>query len=75
MGLGKIPYPGYTITYRYGASDYRIEVVNPSDEQLRPRGRMQVKEIRLDGRLLPDDTIPLTDDGRPHTVHVTLGSG
>ena len=68
-------WPGYTITYRYGASDYRIEVVNPSDEQLRPRGRMQVKEIRLDGRLLPDDTIPLTDDGRPHTVHVTLGSG
>ena len=68
-------WPGYTITYRYGASDYRIEITNLPEDRQRPQGRMQVKEIRLDGQPLPGDAIPLTDDGRPHTVHVILGSG
>jgi len=32
-----------------------------------------VKQVSLDGRLLPDGVIPLVDDGREHWVKVLLG--
>ena len=54
----------YRIEYRYGKSLYSIVVANPDG------GEGGVVEVTLDGRALPEETIPLVDDGKPHTVHV-----
>jgi len=58
---------GYQIRYRYGRSVYQIEVTNPEGA-----GRA-VREVRLDGQVVPDGTIPLCDDGTPHQVTVLMG--
>jgi len=57
----------YQIRYRYGRSVYQIEVTNPEGA-----GRA-VREVRLDGQVLRDGTIPLCDDGTPHQVTVVMG--
>ena len=64
-----IPYawPGFKIAYRYGATDYEIEVDNPQHVS---RG---IARIHLDGRILSGHLVPLSDDGLPHRVEVTLG--
>ena len=54
----------YRIEYRYGKSLYSIVVANPDG------GEGSVVEVTLDGRALPEETIPLVDDGKPHAVHV-----
>ena len=61
-------WPGFEITYRYGDSKYRIEVKNPQKVQ------QGVKSIILDGRQLDASFIPLTDDGKPHHIVVTMGT-
>jgi len=55
-------WPGYTASYRYGATRYAIRVE-----------RGAAAALTLDGAPLPDGRIPLLDDGAPHEVRVTLG--
>jgi cyclic beta-1,2-glucan synthetase len=59
----------FDITYRHGASLYRITVQNPEGVC---RG---VSQIRLDGATLPAGAVlvPLSDDGSEHRVQVVLG--
>jgi cellobiose phosphorylase len=57
----------YQIHYRFGSARYHITVHNP---QRVSRG---VRQIRLDGQMLENGSIPLADDGRAHKVVVELG--
>jgi cellobiose phosphorylase len=57
----------YDLTYRVGQCRYEITVENPTNVS---RG---VKEVRLDGRVLPDTDMPLLEDGRRHVVRVVMG--
>lgn len=50
---------GYTVHYRFGNTPYRIEVHNSADTAL---------TLTLDGHLLTQPTLPLTDDGTLHRV-------
>jgi len=56
------PYP-----YCDGGTSYRIRVENPDGVN---RG---VKQVMLDGEILPEERIPLLDDGRQHEVRVLMG--
>jgi cyclic beta-1,2-glucan synthetase len=59
---------GFEITYRHGATLYRVTVENPTGVC---RG---VSRVTLDGTPLSGASlIPLSDDGREHSVHVLLG--
>jgi cyclic beta-1,2-glucan synthetase len=60
-------WPGYTITYRYGAATYQISIENPD------RVERGVKRIELDGSPI-QEWVSLSDDGRRHTVRVILGA-
>ena len=57
---------GYELAYRYGGTTYKISVENPDGVN---RG---VKQVVLDGTVLPGDEIPLVDDGKEHTVRVLM---
>lgn len=59
---------GYTICYRYGQAVYEIRVENPEGIN---RG---VRSLTLDGAFVPDNVIPLVDDGVTHQVILTLGA-
>ena len=60
-------WPGYSVTYRFGGSRYRIAVQNPA-------GRCGgVARTELDGVPLTSPVVPLRDDGRDHDVRVILG--
>jgi hypothetical protein len=54
------------VTYRYGETVYEIGVDNPAGVN---RG---VRQVILDGVVLPGGVIPLLDDGRPHQVRVLM---
>jgi cyclic beta-1,2-glucan synthetase len=60
-------WPGYRLTYQYGQTTYVIQVKNPDGIN------QGVKEIVLDGQRLPENKIPLQDDGRRHHVQVLMG--
>ena len=60
-------WPAYDVMYRSGETSYHIHVEN----QYALKGG--VKQITLDGELLPKGSIPLADDGGQHEVHVLLG--
>ena len=60
-------WPGFCVIYRIGQTIYQIDVLNP--ERLN-RG---VKQVSLDGRLLSNGLISLTDDGLEHRVQVLMG--
>jgi cellobiose phosphorylase len=62
-------WPGYEVVYRFKTSRYEIHVRNPAGVE---RG---VRCLSLDGQLLPDDVIPLVDDGGIHAVDLELGPG
>lgn len=57
----------YSIEYRYKSSVYQITVKNPD------RVNRGVREVMLDSEVMEDGYIPLSDDGKRHTVVVTLG--
>jgi cyclic beta-1,2-glucan synthetase len=57
----------YEVTYRFGAAIYHIRVENNHHEN------QQETTLTLDERLLPEDRIPLIDDGREHHVVLALG--
>ncbi|HMW30579.1 MAG TPA: glucoamylase family protein, partial [Plasticicumulans sp.] len=57
-------WPGYTLTYRHGASRWHIEV---------SRGRGgEGAQLSVDGRVRSDGRIPLVDDGAEHRVELKL---
>ena len=58
---------GFTLEYRHGETVYAVEVRNPAGTG---RG---VREVRMDGAVLPEGRIPLVDDGRRRDVVVELG--
>ena len=60
-------WPGFKVDYRFGGTHYKINVENPDGVN---RG---VRQILLNGIPLPDNRIPLTDDGRQHEVRVVMG--
>jgi cyclic beta-1,2-glucan synthetase len=60
-------WPGFEVTYRYGAATYRIRAENPE------RVNGGVKRITLDGEPLPEAAVPLVDDGGVHQVLLSLG--
>jgi cyclic beta-1,2-glucan synthetase len=57
----------YKLTYRDGETPYHIHIRNPQGVN---RG---VRQIKLDGNILPDDHIPLLQDSGQHEVDVELG--
>jgi cellobiose phosphorylase len=60
-------WPGFTIVYRHGSSQYTIEV-KVTRGGPRPAGRVTVDGVRIKG-----DVIALVDDGQPHAVLVEVG--
>jgi cyclic beta-1,2-glucan synthetase len=62
-------WPGFKITYWFGATCYAITVENPESVN---RG---VVQVLLDGKIMSDHLIPMVDDGRQHDVHIVMGPG
>src|SRR5262249_23198211 len=60
-------WPGFEITYRYRSTTYAIRVENPTGVE---RG---VKYLALDGKVLEDQPVNLSDDGRAHEIRVAMG--
>jgi cyclic beta-1,2-glucan synthetase len=60
-------WPGFKIEYRFGSTQYRISVKNPDGVN---RG---IKQILLDGVLVPGGQIPLVDNDQPHEILVVMG--
>ena len=58
---------GFEITYRFSTARYQIKVSNP-----RHLSR-NVQSVKLDGKVLDDQAIPLVDDGKEHIVEVLMG--
>jgi len=57
-------WPGFSIDYRFGGSEYRIQV-ELTDAEGGDRA-----EVTVDGRTIDSGDIPLVDDGAAHQVHV-----
>ena len=61
-------WPHFDIVFRHASARYEIRVDNPN------RVSRGVARVELDGKELPGETsIVLADDGRTHSVRVTLG--
>ena len=59
---------GFKMVYRHRKGVYQIQVVNPDGVQ------NGVAKVEVDGKTREDKIIPLADDGKTHTVLVTLGA-
>ncbi|WP_312061843.1 GH36-type glycosyl hydrolase domain-containing protein [Pantoea septica] len=53
-------WPSFAMTYQYGKSHYQITVSRGDEEY----------QVTLDGSRLPDDKIPLLEDGQNHRVDI-----
>jgi cyclic beta-1,2-glucan synthetase len=60
-------WPGYSIAWRFGKTDYSIRVENPD------RRSGGVASVELDGEIVDPAAIPLVDDGGAHVLRVVLG--
>ncbi|MGM0453199.1 MAG: GH36-type glycosyl hydrolase domain-containing protein, partial [Thermodesulfobacteriota bacterium] len=60
-------WPGFTITYRYGASVYHIQVQNPKGVNT------GIEQVLLEGEVLSGTDIPLSDEKRRYDVVVRMG--
>jgi cyclic beta-1,2-glucan synthetase len=60
-------WPGYAIDYRFGGSDYHIEV------EVAESADADRIEVTVDGRSIDSGDIPLVDDGASHQVQVRVG--
>jgi cyclic beta-1,2-glucan synthetase len=60
----------YSLSYRYGTADYRVEV-----NQSRIAGAAGVTTITLDDIVQGDDGVELIDDGLPHRMVVSIVRG
>ena len=54
--------------YHYGSTKYLIDVENPNKVQ------QGIAEMKLDGQILSDREVPLSDDGKEHHVRVLMGN-
>ncbi len=61
-------WPEFEVNYSFGASLYIIKVKNPNGVN---RG---IRKVLLDGNPLPNNLIPLADDGTQHEVLVLMDS-
>ncbi|HEY3081480.1 MAG TPA: glucoamylase family protein [Chloroflexota bacterium] len=61
-------WPSFDLTYRRGATVYRVQVENPLGVE------RSVARVELDGRALDGNEVPLLDDGQEHAVRVLLGA-
>jgi cyclic beta-1,2-glucan synthetase len=61
-------WPGFKVDYRFGRSHYIVNVENTEGVN---RG---VRQVFLDGILLPDLRIGLVDDGLEHSVRILMGA-
>jgi cyclic beta-1,2-glucan synthetase len=60
-------WPGFKVTYCFGAACYLIHVENPE------RVNRGIVQVLLDGKVMHDNLIPLVDDGRQHEVNIVMG--
>jgi cellobiose phosphorylase len=60
-------WPAYEIAYRIHGSLYQIHVENPASVN------SGVRQVEIDGEMLPGGEIPLLNDGKQHTVRVWMG--
>jgi len=67
LQLSRFGWTSYQVTYRDGETVYQIRVENQSGLS---RG---VRQVTLDGKVLPGNEIPLLSDGRQHQVQVLMG--
>jgi cellobiose phosphorylase len=58
---------GFDITYRFGATSYKIKVNNPTHIA------HNIQLVKLDGKILEPKSIPLGNDGQEHSVEVMMG--
>ena len=59
---------GFKMVYKHGSGLYNIQVVNPNGAQ------NGVARVEVDGKTMADKVISLADDGKTHTVLVTMGA-
>ena len=59
---------GFKMVYKHGSGLYNIQVVNPNGAQ------NGVAKVEVDGKTMKDKIVPLADDGKTHTVLVTMGA-
>jgi cyclic beta-1,2-glucan synthetase len=59
-------WPGYSMTYRHRNTSYHISVENPHG------ATCGLHAVELDGAALPDEKVPLVDDGQRHEVRVVM---
>jgi cyclic beta-1,2-glucan synthetase len=60
-------WPGFELVYRYFDTSYHIYVENPQGVN---RG---VKQVELDGTVVPEGSIHLEQDGGQHKIRVIMG--
>jgi cyclic beta-1,2-glucan synthetase len=60
-------WPGFELTYRNSTTLYHIYVDNPEGVN------QGVVQVLVDGKVLPDNNIPLSVDGQKHEVHILMG--
>ena len=58
---------GFKMVYRHGSGVYQIQVVNPDGVE------NGIARVEVDGKNVARKVIPLKDDGKTHTVLVTMG--
>jgi cyclic beta-1,2-glucan synthetase len=56
-------WPGFSLVYRHGRTRYEISV---------ERTEAKLARVELDGTVLQDGTVPLSDDGQTHKVEVYI---
>ena len=59
-------WPGFELKYRHGSATYRILVDNSAGSG------SGVRSVELDGQRLPNDIVPLSDDGKTHNVRMQM---
>jgi cyclic beta-1,2-glucan synthetase len=57
---------GFKVDYRFGATHYLISVENLEGVN------QGIRQVSLDGKLLPDNLIPLLDDSKKHLVQILM---
>jgi cyclic beta-1,2-glucan synthetase len=60
-------WPGFSVTYRFGQATYEIQVQNPGHVN------QGVQQVTLNGQVLPDKLIPLSQDSGIVEVVIVMG--
>lgn len=59
-------WPGYKLTYQFGTTRYLISVKNPDGVN------QGIQRVLMDGDILTDNNIPLSNDGKQHEVQILM---